>query len=173
MKTQFSGFGEMPTGELKDGGQGSSSLAVINVCGPDVCLHTSFVPFFSARIERKMYCLMWCRFLCVEVLYKCGVGIQGRSSGVPIQKLTTRIHGYKTRHLPSNDDFLRVHFVVQIIHLVMIIHVDCDLLCGLTMQDCKCRSYFNFSRVGAGSKKRANNPFLCICPSEVVVEDGE
>lgn len=37
--------------------------------------------------------------------------------------------------VPSNDDLLRVHLVVQVVHRVVILHVYRDLLGGLAVQD--------------------------------------
>lgn len=37
--------------------------------------------------------------------------------------------------LPSDDDFFWVHFMVQLVHGAMVVHVHCDLFVCLAMQD--------------------------------------
>ena len=52
---------------------------------PDVCLNTSLVTLLGSSVQLEVYCLMWGSFLSVEVLDESRVGIEIRSSRVPVR----------------------------------------------------------------------------------------
>lgn len=62
---------------------------------------------------------------------------------------------------------------MQLIHRMVILHVYCDLLCGLTVQYSERRPNLDLAGVRASAEQCSNDPILCICPPKIVVEDGE
>jgi hypothetical protein len=78
-KTQFSGLGKTPTGELKE--LGCALIFICDkrkmpiVCPPEVCLYTCLLAFFNTRVQSYVDCLVRCRFLRVEILDESRVGI--------------------------------------------------------------------------------------------------
>ena len=74
---------------------------------------------------------------------------------------------------PSNDNLLRVYFVVEIVHRPVIFHIHRDLLFRLAMEHGKRGANLHLAVIRARSKQSSNYAFLGICPTEVVVQDGE
>lgn len=74
---------------------------------------------------------------------------------------------------PSNNDLLRVNFVVEIVHRAVVLHVHRDLYLRLAMKDGERRADLYFTIIRTGSKEGSNNAFLSICSAEIVIQDGE
>lgn len=76
--------------------------------------------------------------------------------------------------IPTDEDLPRVCAEVQGQHLLLVVHVDFDLLGGLGVGDGIAIADFDLGAIfAAGSEECANNAFLVGWAAEGVVEYGE
>jgi hypothetical protein len=95
--------------------------------------------------------------LAVEVLDERGEGVQVAAGRVP-----------------ADEDFAGVCAEVQGQHLLLVVHVDLDLLGRLGVGDGIAVADLDFGAVfAAGAEQGANDAFLLSGAAEGVVEDGE
>ena len=75
-------------------------------------------------------------FLRVEILDQGGKGVEVGSCRVP-----------------ADDDLLGMHFMVEIVHCAVVLHVDGNLLAGLAVQDSERRPHLDFSVVARAQER--------------------
>lgn len=81
---------------------------------------------------------------------------------------SSRKRGYS----PSNDDFFRIDFVMQLVHHPVVLHVDSDLFAGFAVQDGERSAHFDLG-LCARTEQCSNDTVLGIRTAEVMVEDGK
>jgi hypothetical protein len=76
--------------------------------------------------------------------------------------------------VPANEDFAGVCAEVEGKHLLLVVHIDLNLLGGLSVGDGIAVADLDLSAVfAAGAEEGANDAFLLSGAAEGVVEDGE
>jgi len=160
-KTQFSGLGKTPTGELTNarGGEAGQSSTMEGAKwdlggSPNVCFYTCLLAFFYTRVQGYMHRLMRRCLLRIEILNQSRICIQIRP-----------------RRIPPNNDLLRINLMMQLIHRPMILHINRNLLTGLTMQNRERAPHFDCFcfTIAANPEEGTDDPVLVVFATEVVV----
>ena len=86
----------------------------------------------------------------------------------PVEYLSSldehRVARSKRTNVPSNNNLLGVHLMVQLIHRPVVLHVDRDLLVRLAVKDGEGRSDLDFVLI-ADAEEGADDAFLAVGPA--------
>lgn len=141
-------------------------------CAPDVCSNTGLLALLSSSVHRNQDSRMGSGLLRVEVLDQCRVRVEVGSRRVPETRRFSVILRYAQHYSPADDNLLRIHLVVQLVHRPMVLHIYSNLFVRLAMENGKGRSDF-YLVIIPDTEQSSNDTVLSIGSAEVVVEDGE